>query len=420
MTENKQESKLIITKEEGYIISSLFRDNEMVEVDLYPSKDEDSILGNIYVGKVKNIVKNIDAAFVEISDGQICYLSLRERHHPIYTSNNMSTSKIVTGSEILVQVSKEQIKTKAPVVTTGLNFTGKYVVLVFGNPFPAVSSKIQDKKRKQELKSLLNEYVTDTYGFIARTNSEHVNNERIIQEINLLRDKFEEVKQYGIYRSRFSLIYEAQPGYITDIRDSLDESLSEIVTDDSLIHSKIEKFLNEYQPEDSHKLRFYNDDMVSLKNIYGISSKLKDLLSERVWLKSGATIIIQPTEALTVIDVNTSKAIKTNKKDPDKNYYKINMEAAKEIARQIRLRNISGIIIIDFIDMKKQEYKDALMAELDSLFRKDPIKTVLVDMTALNLVEVTRKKIRKPLHEQVEKIGSNILQNSCVNIDKSH
>lgn len=407
MNKTKQENKLIITKEEGYIISSLFKDNEMIEVDLYPAKDEESILGNIYVGKVKNIVKNIKAAFVEIADGRMCYLSLNENNEPIFTSNNSTSKKIATGDELLVQVSKEPIKTKAPVVTTSLNFTGKYVVLVYGNPFAAVSSKIQDKNRKKELKTLLNEHVTGTYGFIARTNSEQASNERIIQEISVLKGKFEEVKKFGIYRSRFSLVYEAPPGYIADIRDSHDENLSEIVTDNSIIYNKIENYLNEYQAEDSHKLRFYQDKQITLNNLYGISSKLKGLLNEKVWLKSGASIIIQPTEGLTVIDVNTSKAINKNKKDPDKNYYKINIEAAKEIAKQIRLRNISGIIIIDFIDMKKQDYKDDLMAELERLFRKDPIKTVLIDMTALNLVEVTRKKIRKPLHEQIAKVREN-------------
>lgn len=120
-----------------------------------------------------------------------------------------------------------------------------------------------------------------------------------------------------------------------------------------------------------------------------------------VWLKSGGTLVIQPTEALTVIDVNTGKAI-AGKKKVQETFLKINLEAAKEIAKQIRLRNISGIIIIDFIDMELQKHKDMLMEELKHHFKKDPIKTTLVDMTALGLVEVTRKKLRKPLHEQIE------------------
>ncbi len=407
---SKPKNKLIITKESEYIVSSLFHDDEMTEVDLYPLDEDGSILGNIYVGKVKNIVKNINAAFVEISDGLMCYLTIKNDLKPIFTSPkaDSSNNKILIGDELLVQVSKEQMKKKAPMVITNLNFTGKYVVLVSGKTFNGISSKILDKNKRCELKNLLDTYLTENYGFIARTNSAFVDEELIIKEINILIEKYEEVTQYGVYRTRFSLVYESPPGYIADIRDSYDKHLDEIVTDNSIIYDKIENYIKEYQPEDYHKLRLYEDTQISLNNLYGIKSKLNNLLNEKVWLKSGGTIFIQPTEGLTVIDVNTSKAIRSNKKDPQKNYFKMNMEAAKEIAKQIRLRNISGIIIIDFIDMKKQEHKDSLLKELGELFKRDRVKTVLVDMTALNLVEVTRKKIRKPLGEQLALAKKNI------------
>ncbi len=403
--ENKEKNKLLITKEKDYIISSMFHGNEMIEVDLYPADEDESYLGNIYVGKVKNIVKNINAAFVEVSEGKMCYLSLNKNLNPIYTSNNSGNKKIAIGDELLVQISKEKIKTKAPVVSTDLNFTGKYVVLVVGNSFSAISSKISDKEKRQDLKELLDKYLTDSYGFIARTNSGNVSQDIIVKEINILIQKYEQVVKYGVYRTRFSLVYESPPGYICDIRDGYDKKLDEILTDDSIIYKKIENYIKDYQPEDYHKIRFYEDPQITLDNLYGIKTKLNKLTNEKVWLKSGGSIIIQVTEGLTVIDVNTSKAINKNKKNPEKNYFNINLEAAKEIAKQIRLRNISGIIIIDFINMDKQEYKDALMYELGGLFKKDPIKTVLIGMTPLNLVEVTRKKIRKPLHEQLAKVN---------------
>lgn len=400
----KNNNKLIITKEEEYIISSMFQARDMVEVDIYPTNEDESILGNIYVGKVKNIIKNINAAFVEITDGKMCYLSLSKNTSPIFSSHNPGKDKIASGDELLVQVSKEQIKTKAPVVTTNINFTGKYVVLVHGSPYIGISSKIKDKNKRNNIKNTLKPYLTDSFGFIARTNSVLAPKERIIDEVNVLIKKYEEIMEYGIYKSRFSMVYETPPGYICDIRDGYDKKLDEIITDDGIIYDKIENYIKEYQAEDHHKLRFYEDGHVSLNNLYGIKSKLNNLLKEKVWLKSGASIIIQHTEALTVIDVNTGKAIKKNKKDPEKNYFTINFEAAEEIARQIRLRNISGIIIIDFIDMEKQKHRDKLMGRLNELFIKDPIKTVLVDMTKLNLVEVTRKKIRKPLGEKIHQI----------------
>ncbi|HHT97215.1 MAG TPA: ribonuclease E/G, partial [Clostridiales bacterium] len=171
-------------------------------------------------------------------------------------------------------------------------------------------------------------------------------------------------------------------------------------TDDAEIYNKIHDYLSVYQKEDLIKLGLYKDDLLSLNSFYGVKTKLENALKPTVWLKSGASIIIQHTEALTVIDVNTGKAIK-GKKAAEETFLKINLEAAKEIAKQMRLRNLSGIIIIDFIDMKSKDDEQTLMKELEKHFRNDPTKTTLVSMTALGLVEITRKKIRKPLYEQL-------------------
>ncbi|GAA4653147.1 Rne/Rng family ribonuclease [Anaerocolumna aminovalerica] len=391
-------NKLIITKQDNQIISAIYEGNDMVQVNI-DHRESISILGNIYIGKVKNIVKNINAAFVEISGGKMCYLSLEENLHPIYIKPKQ-TDKLVVGDELLVQISKEDIKTKAPVVTTNINFTGKYVVLIHGRSMIGISSKIEDEEERKRLKKIMKGFKEDTYGFIVRTNAVHMNEERIHEEIMFLKKQYEELKQYGVHKSLFSLLHQTPPGYICDIRDGYADRIDEIVTDDLEIHKNIKEYLENYQKEDLEKLQLYKDDMISLKNLYSINSKLEKGLNEKVWLKSGATLIIQPTEALTVIDVNTGKAI-SGKKNVEDTFFKVNMEAAQEIAKQIRLRNLSGIIIIDFIDMSKQEYKVKLMKVLEELFRKDPVKTTLVDMTALNLVEVTRKKVRKPLYEQI-------------------
>lgn len=391
-------NKLIITKQDNQIISAIYEGNDMVQVNI-DHRESISILGNIYIGKVKNIVKNINAAFVEISGGKMCYLSLEENLYPIYIKPKQ-TDKLVVGDELLVQISKEDIKTKAPVVTTNINFTGKYVVLIHGRSMIGISSKIEDEEERKRLKKIMKGFKEDTYGFIVRTNAVHMNEERIHEEIMFLKKQYEELKQYGVHKSLFSLLHQTPPGYICDIRDGYADRIDEIVTDDLEIHKNIKEYLENYQKEDLEKLQLYKDDMISMKNLYSINSKLEKGLNEKVWLKSGATLIIQPTEALTVIDVNTGKAI-SGKKNVEDTFFKVNMEAAQEIAKQIRLRNLSGIIIIDFIDMSKQEYKVKLMKVLEELFRKDPVKTTLVDMTALNLVEVTRKKVRKPLYEQI-------------------
>ncbi|MGB8453837.1 MAG: ribonuclease E/G [Anaerocolumna sp.] len=390
-------NKLIITKLDSHVVSAIYEGNDMLQVNL-DKIAEQSILGNIYIGKVKNIVKNIDAAFVEISDGKMCYLALGENPNPIYV-NPKKNDRIVIGDELLVQISKEDVKTKAPVVTTNLNFTGKYIVLIHGKSTLGVSAKIEEETERRRLKVIMKAFKADSYGFIIRTNAIHIPPECIQEEVQMLLKQYESIKEYGIHKTPFSLICQTLPGFICDIRDGFADKIDKIQTDDRDIYDKIHNYLESYQKEDLFKLSLYEDKLITIGNLYGIRTKLENALRDKVWLKSGGTIIIQPTEALTVIDVNTGKAISGKKRAQD-TFFKVNMEAAVEIAKQIRLRNLSGIIIIDFIDMEQQEYKDRLMNELENLFRKDPVKTTLVDMTALNLVEVTRKKVRKPLHEQ--------------------
>lgn len=400
------DSKLIITKHDNKIISAFFEGRDMVQVNMNPSR-ESGILGNIYLGKVKNIVNNINAAFIEIADGKMCYYSMADNHFPIMSkkqdgyeaSGKLIPVKIKTGDELIVQVTKEDIKTKAPVVSSNINLTGKYVALTYGKSTIGISTKIIDDKERQRLKKLAKKYENSQYGFILRTNAAFVPEDKIINEINTLIDIYNNIRTYGIHKSCFSMLYETPPGYICDIRDGYTDKFNEIITDDKELYVDIEAYLLHYQVEDLPKLRLYNDKLVSLSSLYGINDKLSEAIRPLVWLKSGGSIIIQPTEALTVIDVNTGKAVAGKK--VQETFLKINLEAAKEIAKQIRLRNLSGIIIIDFIDLEANEDKIKLMNILESYLNTDPVKTILVDMTALGLVEVTRKKVRKPLHEQI-------------------
>lgn len=393
--------KLIVTRQDCRIISAIYDDKDMISVNV-SHESEKSILGNIYIGKVKNIVKNIGAAFVEIKDGQMCYLSLTEHQNPVF-SKPKKNREIQVGDEFLVQISKEDIKTKAPAITTNMNFTGKYVVLVHGKSSLGISSKITEESERRRLKKIMGEFVSETYGFIVRTNAIHVSEDKIIDEVESLRLVYEDILRYGIHKSAFSLLFETPPSYLCDIRDGFAEHMDEIITDDAEIYDCMKTYLQQYQKEDLDKLRFYQDTMISMSKLYSLGTKLDQAMKEKVWLKSGAYIIIQPTEALTVIDVNTGKAV-SGKKQIEETFLKVNLEAAHEIAKQLRLRNLSGIILIDFIDLSLEENKKKLMKELEQLFLKDPVKTTLVDMTALNLIEVTRKKVRKPLHEQVMEV----------------
>lgn len=391
--------KLIITKKDDKVFASTFSDNEMVQVYVERMEAE-NLLGNIYLGKVKNIVKNINAAFVEIENGTMCYLPLEGNESPIFT-NAKKNNKINIGDTLVVQISKENVKTKAPFMTTNFCFTGKYVVLTHGLNKLGVSTKISSEEERNRLKEILSKHKNESFGLIARTNCENMPEERIEAEIILLKALYDNVVEFGVHKSRFSCIYHAPKGYLCNIRDGMSEKLREIVVEDLEIYDEIKEYMNCYQKEDLEKLRLYDDVGITLSTLYGIETKVQKAMQKQVWLKSGGTLVIEPTEALTVIDVNTGKAIK-GKRNVQETFRKVNMEAALEISRQIRLRNLSGIIVVDFIDLESKENQEELIHYFANLLRKDPVKTVLVDMTPLGLVEITRKKVRKPLHEQLK------------------
>lgn len=390
--------KLIITKIDNQIWTALFEDDEIAE--LHCMKDveqETAALGNIYVGKVKNIVANINAAFIEIADGMECYYSLTENTNPIFT-HKIGKKLLCIGDELLVQVSKEAVKTKVPTVSSNLNFTGKYAILTSGDTRIGVSSKLgnEDRERLQELAT---SYASENYGFILRTNAKDADEAIIQRELNRLIEEYNSLVKNAATRVCHSCLRKAPKAYLSELRNIYQEGLTDIIIEDILIYNEVKDYLSGEQEEDLSKLRLYCDKSLPLHKLYSIEKHISNALKEHVWLKSGAYLVIQPTEALTVIDVNTGKCI--SKKKDDETYLKINLEAAKEVAKQIRLRNLSGIIIIDFINMTKEDYMNELLTMLKWELKKDPISTSVVDVTKLQLVEVTRKKVRKPLQEAI-------------------
>ena len=392
-------NQLLITKGKGKIISALYENQELIQVNTEDLENE-TLVGNIYIGKVKNIVKNINAAFVEIENGLMCYFPLSKKEKPIFC-NHKNTDKVCIGDEIIVQISKDAVKTKNPSVTANLQFSGKYVILTHGNVKIGISNKIQEPEERERLKQIVRPFVGEKKGcgIIVRTNSSGVSADIIEREARQLYEQYTELVHTGVYKSCFTKLYQAPAGYLCDIRNGYEEEIEGILTDDKEIYETILTYMKTYSEEDCSKVKLYTNEMISLNRLYGVETKIEKALQKNVWLKSGGYLVIQPTEAMTVIDVNTGKAIE-GKKNVEEHFLKINKEAAKEVAKQLRLRNYSGIIIIDFIDMVSEKAKKELIQCLESYIKKDPVKTVFVDITKLNLVELTRKKVRKPLHEQ--------------------
>lgn len=392
--------KLVITKLENKILTSVLENEEIVELHCSDVEDEQgaAVLGNIYVGKVKNIVQNINAAFIEIAKGVECYYSIEQNESPIFT-HKIGKKPLCIGDELLVQVSKEAVKTKVPTVSSKLNFTGKYAVLTSGDTRIGISSKLP-REMREEFQQIAAPYVSDKYGFIIRTNAKDADSEAVMQELEKLIQEYEALMAVADKRVCYSCLKRAPKQYLTELKNIYQEGLTDIVIEDTGLYEETRLFLEENQPEDLEKLRFYEDKLLPLHKLYSIEKNLEDALKERVWMKSGAYLVIQPTEALTVIDVNTGKCI--SKKRDERTYLKINLEAAKEAAKQIRLRNLSGIILIDFINLSNKEMMNELMEQFGRELQKDPVATVLVDITKLQLVEVTRKKVKKPLKEAIK------------------
>lgn len=389
--------KLVITKMNHKIITAVLENDEVVELHCAKQEINNSYaeLGSIYIGKVKNIVGNIGAAFIELEKGMECYYAIDENDTPIFT-HKIGKKSLCVGDELLVQVSKEAVKTKVPTVTSKLSFTGKYGVLTSGDTRIGASTKLS-KEERERLTSIANEYASDKYGFIMRTNAKEIDEAILKEELEQLISDYESIIEKAQTRVPFSCLKRAPRQYLRELKNIYQEGLTDIIVEDLDLYDEIRGFLTEYQPEDLEKLRLYTDRLLPLHKLYSIEKQIERALKERVWMKSGAYLVIQPTEALTVIDVNTGKCV--DKRKDDKAYFNINTEAAKEAAKQIRLRNLSGIILVDFINMHSQELTEELLRQFEFELHKDAISTTLVDMTKLQLVEVTRKKIKKPFHE---------------------
>ena len=391
-------------EEQDFIVAALYNQGKkMIEVSLTPP-DEDSLLGNIYIGRVENVVQNIRAAFVKISPEQTCYLSLDDLKNAHFTKKLSAKKEIVAGDELLVQVSRDAMKGKLPALTSNLNFTGRYLVLTTGDKKFGLSSKLslEDRHRLSGWLREEAERPEKEFGIIVRTNAADASKEEILKELEWLKGRYHKAVVQGRNRTCFSLVLETEPFYVAAVRDAYGRDLDEIITDVPEIGEMIQGYLEEISPELKEKFRFYQDKLLPLYKLYRVETALDAIQKEKVWLNSGGFLVIQQTEAFVSIDVNSGKY--TGKKKMEETFRKINLEAAAEISRQLRLRNLSGIILIDFINMENPDHREELFHVLQKLLRKDPIKSRAIDITPLHILEMTRKKVRRPVIEDIREL----------------
>lgn len=412
-----QGGKLIFTDYHGQQTALLIQENRLKAARFFPK--EQSRIGAVYICKVKNVVKNLDAYFVEI-DGEnreICFLSKKDAAHP-FLLNRPWDGRILEGDEFPVQVVRDAHKTKQPSVTTRISLSNDYFALSVGETRTGYSNKFssEEKKRLQQtiqgdewgLASIYlphkcaDSLKTLSVGMVVRTQAAKVENESDLQNyFRQLAERFEALFQRAMHRTCFSCIENPPAPWLAALEQlAYPGEYEEILTDDTIIFNQLQA--SGVLPQ-GKSLRLYDKqqkDQLSLTKLYGLNSKLDMALERRVWLKSGGYLVIEPTEALTVVDVNSGKF--EAKKGIEETFYLINREAALEIAIQLRLRNLSGIIIVDFINMKDKSHQEELLNYLRQLVHTDRQGTTVVDMTPLGLVEITRKKGYKTLAEQIE------------------
>ena len=391
-------NKLLVTRWDGKIMTALLEEDRVRELSLEPEQ-KGLCVGDIYVAQVKNMAKNIDSAFVDLGNGQEGYLPLGKHSFLL----KQREGKLCPGDAVLVQLEREGVKTKLPVVSGTLTFPGAGIVLMYPKKGISFSTKIQNSEWKKQAGAFLEPFLPQDTGLIVRTNGENIPLEILGEETEKKLDCLKKVLDVFPYRPCFSRLYRGMPAYINALMShGAGIGTEQIITDDPALFEEMKIWDGQEGGFFEKKLRLYEDSLLPLRKLYGLETALSRALKEQVWLKSGGYLVIQPTEALTVIDVNTGK--NTGHKKKEETIWLTNLEAAKEIAFQLRLRNLSGIIVADFIDMEEEEKKQKLLSYLAAQVKQDPVKTNVVDITRLNLVEITRKRIRKPLHEQIREL----------------
>ena len=392
-------AKVILTEKEGtsHLFTFFLKDDKVTGFQVENIEDI-SILGNIYVGKVQNIVESIGAAFVQISKDCNCYLSLDDCQKPIWVKKPNKNKPLQQGDELLVQISKEALKSKEYSVTTKLQLTGKYCVLTSQDLKIGVSTKLS-KDKKYQLRTLVEEYRRPEYGYIIRTNASEATENLIFTEIHQLHEEMDKLIKYAPHQTSFSCVKEQKPKWIRRLSDLDFSQLESVITDSPKIFDEISKE-SSIVFQTKEQLQLYSDNY-SLWKLHSLDKVVANALKKKVWLSCGGYLIIEHTEALWVIDVNSGKSIMG--KDKEANVLKVNLEAANEIACQLVNRNISGICIIDFINMENEDSRKKLVQELKAAIRFDPVGAKFIDFTALHLVELTRTKKNHPLYELLDK-----------------
>ncbi len=382
--------ELLINKQDNLKTIMLMENGILVEKHEEHEKQK-RLEGNIYLGKVVNVLKGMQAAFIDIGEARHSLIKVQDILPKVDITKEKQQEKPIEdvlkeGEKIIIQIKKDGTASKGAKVSTHINLSGRFAVLMPDTKIITVSQKIENEGKRKELIEIAKKVLPANTGVILRTSSENATEEEIQKDIQELEEKWIKIREKATKTQKApELLYDNMALIRRTAIDIIDRGLERIIVNDKKIYEDVKKMLNDMK---NVKIELIEENLF---NIYSLSSQIEKMENRKIWLKCGGFITIDRTEALTAIDVNTGKY--TGKKNLEETIYKVNQEATVEIARQLRLRDIGGIIIIDYIDMHKDENKELIEKLLKEQLKKDRAKTQAVGFTKLNLFEMTRKNM---------------------------
>ena len=413
-------SELIIDAQPKEVSIAVLEDKKLVELQK-ESRDVSFTVGSVYAGKVKKLMPGLNAAFVDIGykkDAFLHYLDLGPQFKSIdnfykqaladkkkfpqlskllvetdIDKEGSITDVLTVGQEILVQITKEPISTKGPRLTAEISFAGRYLILIPFNNKVSVSQKIKSKEERARLRQLIQSIKPKNFGVIVRTVAEGKKVAELDIELKILLKRWDD-NLPKIQKSKFpTLVYEETARIVALLRDVFNSGFSEIHINDKDIYNQVKDYITVIAPEKKDIVKLYSGELPVFDH-FAVTKQMKALFGKTVTFRNGAYLIIEHTEALHVIDVNSGNRAKTQQLGQENNAWEVNSAAAEEVARQLRLRDMGGIIVIDFIDMEESEHRGKLLQKMIDLMANDRAKHNILPLSKFGLMQITRQRVR--------------------------
>jgi len=409
--------KIIINQTPWQTRIAITRDGRVQNI-YFSSPTVEHLERSYYKGTITKVLPGMQTAFVDINQPKAGFLHISEVDRDLAIQKISHTTELgqeapkkkrqekpdiakifKEGEQVLVQVSKEPVYEKGAKLTTCFTLPGRFIVLMPNIPRIGVSKKIENREERQRLKEIVGKELGETMGAIIRTSAEDQSEKEILKDVRYLVSVWEGIQKAFKDAEPAQRIYEDLPLALQIVRDHLDDDVEAVITDDRDSQQQMYKFIKKIAPEFADRIRYYNNP-INIFDFYGIQSQLLDALKKKAELKSGGSLIIETTEAMTVVDVNTGKFV--GKTNLEETILKTNLEAAEEVVRQLRLRNIGGLIVIDFIDMATAANRQKLMRHFEkTLKERDRFQSVVLKVSEFGLVQMTRKRSGKTLQQQL-------------------